>query len=1342
MLTPEHAAYLEAHAITADVALNAGVYSITGADELPEEFAWYGELAIPSIAYPWVSPKGVTVLQLHPDTAPEIDGEKRKYLIPKNAPTVLNTALIDPGARVLLVEGTKQHLAAASWAPPDTSVYGLVGCTGWVDNGAPIPDLAVVDGKEAVVIFDADLASNLEVWTAAAKLAEALKGEGAVEVAFVKLPAYGKAGLDDVLAGRDPERRQSYLERLIDAASSKLPGKPRGRAAKKKVTADEVGDRRRIVVTNDQLRVINEITGTLVERWSGTRLFNHGGVISRRNGHVIMPLDRGSFLKALQEVAVTVVETEDGDIFTWPQPYAVAAALTEAEFYAALHRISRTPFVRPDGTICQTPGYDVETGTYLVSDVEVDVPESPAPEQVQAAVTLIMEEWLGDMPFATTADRANALALVLTPVIRGLVPLAPLAVVDGLQMGVGKNLFADCIALMATGAPADPLPYSADNEETRKMITSVFRAGADLFVFDEAHVLEGAALARALTALTYNDRILGVSTLAAFPNRATWISLGNQVQIRGDVARRIYPIALRPTMANPETRDEECFRHPDLKEWTREHRAELLGAVLTIVRAWFAGSRPLSKRGAAFGSFEAWGKMVGGMVEHVAGLSDFLGNVAQWRSDSDFDTFYWIAHLHWLHDTFGDSDFLCGDVRAAILANRTLAEPPPGMESVTADDWTRVLGQRYARQKDKILGGYQLIRCQEVSHNNTHKWRVLNHNTSGDTGTGGKGGTAPATHVGEVCVVVPASNKERVHVLKREGRGDTPVTPATGSVAFDLETAGLELWSYGPGFVRLAGWRNPQGEIEVSADPVRLPVDGATLVGHNIWCFDLLALARWHGLDLRAVSAIDTKLLAFVNDPPPAKMNEGQIERHYSLDAVGERLLGVTKAGDIKAMARKHGGFDQIPLDDPDYVAYLRRDVELTEGLAAALPLTGYAIRENEIARVTAVMSLTGFRVDETLLGTRLEKAVATRERMLERLKALGLPSTKKDGKECKAPHSTEEGRAAIVAAFAELGVDLPLTAKGSPALDQKAMDLVAERHPKARRLAETVKSLNGVRSIYETVSANLTDGRVHPQISLRQATGRWSVTHPGLTVMGKRGGRHIEREIFIPEPGEIMISADLSQVDARAVAALSQDRAYLALFEPGIDAHAEIAHMVWGDRSRREDAKLAAHGWNYGLGVEGLARRAGVTIDTAHQFDQAMRERFPDLVRWRMEVRQQARSGELLDNGFGRKMRPDPDRAHTQGPALMGQGCARDILMEGLLRLDRSVWPMLRAVVHDEVVLSVPEDIVGDVEQVVVDALSFPWAPPGAGVPVQIVAGLVGRGRSWGSVYAKEVPT
>jgi DNA polymerase-1 len=229
---------------------------------------------------------------------------------------------------------------------------------------------------------------------------------------------------------------------------------------------------------------------------------------------------------------------------------------------------------------------------------------------------------------------------------------------------------------------------------------------------------------------------------------------------------------------------------------------------------------------------------------------------------------------------------------------------------------------------------------------------------------------------------------------------------------------------------------------------------------------------------------------------------------------------------------------------------------------------------------------------------------------------------------------------------------------------------------------------------------------------------------------------------VFLPDPGEVIVSVDLAQVDARAVAALSGDPAYMRLFEPGVDAHAEVARRVWGDPKRREDAKPLGHGWNYGMGLEKLAREAGVDISVAQQFDTAMRNQFPWLVAWQERVRAIAESGQLLDNGFGRRMRPDPKRAHTQGPAFMGPGCARDLMMAGLLRLPREVYPHLRAVVHDEVVLSVPAELADDVERTVIDALSFEWrgvqiiAEPqtrevdGRKVPI--------RGANWGQVYEK----
>jgi DNA polymerase I len=125
------------------------------------------------------------------------------------------------------------------------------------------------------------------------------------------------------------------------------------------------------------------------------------------------------------------------------------------------------------------------------------------------------------------------------------------------------------------------------------------------------------------------------------------------------------------------------------------------------------------------------------------------------------------------------------------------------------------------------------------------------------------------------------------------------------------------------------------------------------------------------------------------------------------------------------------------------------------------------------------------------------------------------------------------------------------------------------------------------------------------------------------------------------------------------------------------------------------------------------------------------MRESFPRLEEWKGETREIGAATGLLVNDFGRRMRLNPEWAYTQAPALMGQGGTRDILAEGLLKLPASILPMLRVVVHDEIVLSIPEDIVEDVCRTVIECMTFEHR----GVP--ITWGQSKPGKSWADCYA-----
>lgn len=578
-----------------------------------------------------------------------------------------------------------------------------------------------------------------------------------------------------------------------------------------------------------------------------------------------------------------------------------------------------------------------------------------------------------------------------------------------------------------------------------------------------------------------------------------------------------------------------------------------------------------------------------------------------------------------------------------------------------------------------------------------------------------------------------------------------------GSIILDLETGSVDdMWTTGPEFIRLSGHSIDSYPV-FNCPSVRLLIEDIEVrtgwvVGHNNLNFDNILLDVHHGLSIlklaKADRIRDTKLLAFLADPPLSRTKEGEIEKMFSLETVGTKYLGHGKMVDVvsgksvlKKLAVEFGGYDQIPLDHPEYNEYLRIDVETTRDLVKVLPINDYAIREHKVAAVCATISIQGFRVDIPLLEQRIQEGEDKRLRILTQLQGYGLPSPE----ETKAPQMTKVGKAAIAQAFMDLGVTLPLTAGGSPALGKDILqEVVAETEiEEVSDLAEAVMSLNGIRTIYGNIHDYLVEDRIHPNISLRQSTGRLSITKPGLTVIGKRGGKVIERAVFLPDSEDhVLISCDLAQVDARAVAGLSQDTEYLKLFEPGRDLHSEMADRLFGTKDKREEAKAAAHGINYGMQARKLSLTVGMSLYDAETTIYNFAKNFPRLSRWQEEMRETGEVSGILYNGFGRMMRIEPERAFTQSPALMGQSTARDILMEGVLRLwdkgGEDVIRMIRGVIHDELVISVPLKDVDEIEHLVVEALSFPWCPVGGQYEVQILAGLNKRGSNWAGCYAK----
>lgn len=575
-------------------------------------------------------------------------------------------------------------------------------------------------------------------------------------------------------------------------------------------------------------------------------------------------------------------------------------------------------------------------------------------------------------------------------------------------------------------------------------------------------------------------------------------------------------------------------------------------------------------------------------------------------------------------------------------------------------------------------------------------------------------------------------------------------------IYLDLETADADqLWDSGPGFVRLAGLAHDEDPVITTTDipaVVRILEQADLIVGHNILAFDLPALERYHGLDLarlvRQNRVVDTLLVARHNDPPLS----GKADiRRYNLQALSQRVLGQGKvsAGSgsvLKALAKQYGGYDQIPVDHPDYVGYLIQDVELVRDLSKHLVVDEYLWREHQVLWRLGHISSQGFRVDTNLA----QRLVTDRESRIEQQKQIlhrdyGLPM------EGKKPHTTTAGKDALEKAFADLGVEPPRTVKGALATGRDALEeLIAQHsdHTELIALCQVLLAFNGERSTAQTILEHTkADGRIHPDVSASQASGRVSVTNPGLTVLGKRDRSNItERAMLLPDEGHVLIGADLGQVDARAIAMHAQDAGYIAALEPGKDLHSEMATAVFGvdnyhstgKHPRRGEAKAITHATTYGMGPKGLAKSTGISVEDAECQLASLDEKFPVLAGWKRMIRAEG-TQQIITNAFGRRMRVAPGKEYTQAPALIGQGTARDLMMEGVLRLPEWLLPGLRAIVHDEILLSVPQDRADEAQQALLSALQFDYQITEQAVPVPVTAEASDQGRDWLDCYRSE---
>jgi len=281
----------------------------------------------------------------------------------------------------------------------------------------------------------------------------------------------------------------------------------------------------------------------------------------------------------------------------------------------------------------------------------------------------------------------------------------------------------------------------------------------------------------------------------------------------------------------------------------------------------------------------------------------------------------------------------------------------------------------------------------------------------------------------------------------------------------------------------------------------------------------------------------------------------------------------------------------------------------------------------------------------------------------------------------------------------------------------------------------------------------NPATGRVHTSYSLTGAqTGRLSSTEPNLQNIPVRTetGRQI-RDAFVAEPGNVLLSADYSQIELRLAAHMADVPQLREAFANGDDIHSLTATELFGEvnRDTRSRAKTINFAILYGISRWGLAGRLDVSADEAQSMIDRYFERFPGINRYIAETLTQVRERGFTETLFGRKThfpriksrqqneRQGAERAAINAPI---QGTCADIIKRAMVRME----PALAAAglghvrmllqVHDELVFELPEADVAAASPVILAVMEGAAEPT---VKLTVPLGVeIGTGLSWGAAH------
>ena len=473
-------------------------------------------------------------------------------------------------------------------------------------------------------------------------------------------------------------------------------------------------------------------------------------------------------------------------------------------------------------------------------------------------------------------------------------------------------------------------------------------------------------------------------------------------------------------------------------------------------------------------------------------------------------------------------------------------------------------------------------------------------------------------------------------------------------------------------------------------------------VGQNLK-YDCVVLSRY-GVSISPFD--DTMLISYALD----------CGRHgHGMDELAKLHLDyqTIKFSDLAGTGKNAKTFDQISIKDAAQYAAEDADItlrlyeKLKPRLAAEGKTSVYETLERPLAPVIVNMERAGVTIDASVLA-------GLSGDFAQRMGALEAEAYKLADEEFNlgSPKQISE------ILFGKLA--LPggrKTAKGAWSTKADVLEmLAADGHDLPRVILEW-RGLSKLKSTYTDSlpnEINAETGRVHTSYALASTTtGRLSSNDPNLQNIPIRteDGRKI-RTAFVPETGNVLISADYSQIELRLLAHIADLKSMKQAFADGVDIHAMTASEMFGvpvkdmDPMVRRRAKAINFGIIYGISAFGLANQLGISRTEAKDYIASYFEKFPGIRQYMDDTITAAKANGYVETIFGR-------RTHVGGisdknPAMRGyaerqainapiQGSAADVIRRAMIRMPaalsaKKLSAQMLLQVHDELIFEAPK--------------------------------------------------